>query len=58
MLRGLFESGLPVILPFLLVLGAIVLIVWALVLWIRVAHRWLRLHPAPPREGRTDRSAP
>jgi hypothetical protein len=23
--------------------------IWALILWLVVGHRWLRLHPAPPR---------
>jgi hypothetical protein len=24
-------------------------VIWALILWLVVGHRWLRLHPAPPR---------
>ena len=55
MIRGLFESPVPVLAYLIVVLGAIVLVAWALILWIRVARRWLRLHPVPPREEPTDR---
>jgi hypothetical protein len=51
MIRGLFESSFAIYL--IVVVGGIALIVWSLVLWIRVATRWLRLHPAPRRNQPT-----
>ena len=41
-------SGLGALLV-LVYVAAIVLLIWGLVLWLRVGHRWLALHPAPTR---------
>jgi len=45
-------GGFLLIFVYLVVIvAAIVLGIWSLVLWIQVARRWLRLHPAPRSKG-------